>query len=227
MNNREEYIKQLEAIISKFLEPLKGIPYTVAIKVLTGCEVLYFDLSNKDNQELLKLLETAAQIAGNEAYKQGIFTKRPNEAGNHIEPFVISALRKVGLKADKPRTKSGKIKVTGYPDIEIIDKHGRTIYLDCKTYNTATKDQSFRTFYFSPSKDPKITKSAFHMLLSFELTREERNGQTAFVPVSWQLYTLEKLRVQVKHEFNASNRDLYKPEFLLASGRISNTENAP
>lgn len=220
MNDREEYIKQLEALISKFLEPLKGIPYPIAIKALTGYEVLHFDLSNTKNQELLNLLKRAAQMAGDEAYKQGIFTRRPNEAGNHIEPFVVSALRKVGLVADKPRTKSGKIKVAGYPDIEIIDKHGRIIYLDCKTYNTATKNQSFRTFYFSPSKDPKITKDAFHLLLSFELTREERKGQMAFVPISWQLYTLENLKVQVKHEFNASNKDLYKSEFLLAKGRI-------
>jgi len=63
----------------------------------------------------------------------------------------------------------------------------------------------------------KITKDAFHLLLSFELTREERKGEMAFVPISWQLYTLENLKVQVKHEFNASNKD---PEFLLARGKI-------
>ena len=220
MDDRDMYIKQLEAIISKFLEPLKGIPYPIAIKSLTGCKVLHFDLSNTDNQKLLFLLRKAARIAGYEAYKQGISAKRPNEAGNHIEPFVISALRRVGFKADKPHTKSGKVKVAGYPDIEVTDAHGRVIYLDCKTYNTTTKNQTFRTFYFSPSKDPKITKDAFHLLLSFELTEEERKGQMVFVPISWQLYTLENLKVQVKHEFNASNRDLYKPEFLLAKGRI-------
>jgi len=60
MSDREEYIKQLEAIISKFLEPLKGIPYPIALKALTGCEVLHFDLSDPDNQQLLKLLKTAA-----------------------------------------------------------------------------------------------------------------------------------------------------------------------
>ena len=220
MDDREKYIKQLEEVISKFLEPLKGIPYPIAIKALTGCEVLCFDLSNPDNQQLLELLKDAAQTAGDEAYNQSIFTRRPNEAGIHIEPFVVSALKKVGLRADKPRSKSSKIKVAGYPDIEIKDNQGRIIYLDCKTYNTATKNQSFRTFYFSPSKDPKITKDAFHLLLSFELTSEERKGQRAFVPISWQLYTLENLKVQVKHEFNASNKDLYKSEFLLARGKI-------
>ncbi len=134
---------------------------------------------------------------------------------------MISALRELGLKADKPLTKIGKKKSAGYPDIEIIDKQGRVVYLECKTYATKTKNQSFRTFYFSPSKNPKITKNAFHMLLSFELAKGERGEQIAFVPVSWQLYTLEKLKVQVKHEFNASNKELYKQEYLLAEGKIS------
>jgi len=69
MIDREEYIKQLEAIISKFLEPLKGIPYPIAIKALTGYEVLHFDLSNSDNRRLLELLKNAAQMTGDEAYK--------------------------------------------------------------------------------------------------------------------------------------------------------------
>ena len=37
---------------------------------------------------------------------------------------------------------------------------------------------------------------------------------------SWQIYTLDKLLVQVKHEFNASNRELYTKEALLARGII-------
>ena len=165
----ESYTKQLEAIVRGFLKPLRGIPYSVAIQALTGYKVLPFDLSDKENLKLLEILKRAAQKACKESYKRGIFTHRPNEAGNKIEPFVISALNKMGLKADKPKTKSGKIKVAGYPDIEIVDKKGRVIYLECKTYNRQTKNQSFRTFYFSPSKDQKITRDAFHMLLSFEL----------------------------------------------------------
>ena len=220
MPDHDEYVRQLEAIIAKFLEPLKGVPYSIAIKALTGCEVLKFDPTDKMNTELLNLLESAAQIAGDEAYREGIFTRRPNEAGNRMEAFVLSALKKVGLSARKPHTRSGRVKVAGYPDIEITDTYGRVVYLDCKTYSTTTKTQTFRTFFFSPSKDPKITKDAFHMLLSFELTREQREGKSAFVPVSWQLYTLENLQVQVKHEFNASNKDLYKPEFLLRNGKI-------
>lgn len=220
MDNQKEYIKQLEQAISRFLEPLKGIPFPVAIKSLTGFKVLAFDISIDHNKKLLEQLSKAAKIGGQKAYQEGIFAARPNEAGNHIEPFVIEALRHVGLEADKPISKSGKKKAAGYPDIQIEDKEGIIIYLDCKTFNTLTKDQSFRTFYFSPSKDPKITKDAFHLLMSFELDIDERKGERAFIPISWQIYTLDKLLIQIKHEFNASNKDLYTKEALLAQGRI-------
>jgi len=39
-------------------------------------------------------------------------------------------------------------------------------------------------------------------------------------PIHWKLYTLEKMLVQVKHEFNASNKGMYQPEALLAEGGI-------
>lgn len=220
MSNQEEYIKQLEQAISRFLEPLKGIPFPLAIKALTGFEVWTFDPSLSQNRKLIENLSVAVQLAGQEAYEEGIFTARPNEAGNRIEPFVLKALWEVGLKAYKPISKSGRTKVAGYPDIQIEDQLGRTVYLDCKTYNTLTKDQTFRTFYFSPSDDPKITTNAFHLLTSFELDMAQREGEKAFIPISWQIYTLDKLLVQVKHEFNASNRELYAKEALLAEGRI-------
>jgi hypothetical protein len=218
MENKENHIKQLESTISEFLKPLRNIPFPIAIKALTGFKVLTFEA--KENKELLDLLIKASHLGGQRAFKEGIFTVRPNEAGNQIEPFVMEALREVGLNADKPLSKSGIRKVAGYPDIEVRDKSGQIIYIDCKTYNTKTKDQTFRTFYFSPSKDPKITKDAFHLLISFELDMAERKEKRVFVPISWQIYTLDKLKVQVKHEFNASNKDLYKKENLLAEGKI-------
>jgi len=220
MQNQNEYIKQLEQTINKFLEPLKGIPFPVAIKALTGFEVLAFDKVTEQNKRLLEQLSKAAQMGGKDAFDEGIITARPNEAGNNIEPFIVKALKQVGLTAGKPLSKSGKKKAAGYTDIQIEDTEGRTIYMDCKTYNTLTKNQSFRTFYFSPSKDPKITKDAFHLLMSFELDMADRRGKRAFVPISWQIYTLDKLLIQVKHEFNASNKELYTKDALLAQGKI-------
>lgn len=56
--------------------------------------------------------------------------------------------------------------------------------------------------------------------MSFELDIAERERRRAFIPISWQIYTLDKLLIQVKHEFNASNRELYTKEALLAEGKI-------
>ncbi len=49
--------------------------------------------------------------------KDGETPKRVNEVGNHIEPYVKKALSKYGY-ATTPKTKNGKHKSTGYPDIE-------------------------------------------------------------------------------------------------------------
>jgi len=220
MTNQEEYIKQLEQTIGKFLKPMGGIPFPVVIKALTGFNVLAFAPLLDQNKRLLEQLSKAARLGGQKAFQEGIFTARPNEAGNHIEPFIVESLKQVGLKADRPISKKRKKKAVGYPDIQIEDQIERAVYLDCKTYNTKTKDQSFRTFYFSPLEDPKITKDAFHLLMSFELDTAERKGKRAFIPISWQIYTLDRLLIQVKHEFNASNRELYTREALLAEGRI-------
>jgi hypothetical protein len=57
--------------------------------------------------------------------------------------------------------------------------------------------------------------------MSFELDKADRKGKSAFIPISWQIYTLDKLLIQVKHEFNASNKELYTKEALLAQGKIS------
>lgn len=56
--------------------------------------------------------------------------------------------------------------------------------------------------------------------MSFELEVSERENRKVFVPVSWQIYTLDKLLIQVKHEFNASNREIYTYEALIAEGKI-------
>jgi len=45
--NEREYIRFLEEAIRKFLEPVKDIPYALAIKILTGYEVLKFDLNDE------------------------------------------------------------------------------------------------------------------------------------------------------------------------------------
>ena len=221
MKENDNYIKQLEDTIAKFMAPLGGIPFPIAIKAISGHEVIPFARGNKQDLDLLRKLCQAADIAGKQAFQEGIFRRRPNEVGNDIEPYVKEALRAVGLQADTPLTQKQRRQATGYPDIEIIDSDGRITYLECKTYNLKNIGTTQRAFYFSPSREScKITTDARHLVMSFQIEVVQRKGQQAYVPVHWRIYSTDSMVVQVKHEFNANNRQMYRQEALLAEGSI-------
>lgn len=42
----DEYVKQLEEVISKMLSPLKDIPLKIVIKSLSGYDILDFDITD-------------------------------------------------------------------------------------------------------------------------------------------------------------------------------------
>ncbi len=216
----DDYIKDLEETVRKFMTPLKDVSFPVVIKAMSGHKVLSFDEKNNADQKLLKNLKDAIYQATLTANTQGIFSGRRNEVGNYIEPFVKNALNNCGLKAGTPYNTQGNQQTTGYPDIIIEDTMGRKIYLECKTYQQKSKDSPFRSFYFQASETSKITYDAMHLMVSFEIEEAQRNNKNAFIPVSWQIYSLETLRVQMKAEFNASNKSMYKDSILLAEGRI-------
>jgi len=218
----EQYVKDLEETLRKYTAPMRDIPFTVVINVLSGFRIIKFDPDkNVADQALLEKLVKALGKATKTANQVGIFADRPNEVGNYIEPFVRDALNESGLKAAVPTTKSGKHKAAGYPDVEIKDTDGRVTYLECKTYNLKSEDSAFRAFYLQPSEEFKITAEARHLLVGFEIKIEKRNGKSAYVPVHWRLYALDNLRVQLKHEFNASNEDIYKKLVPLAEGSLN------
>lgn len=219
MQKDEQYIKQLEETIKKFMAPLENIPFPIAIKAISGHEVIPFDKNNNDDKSLLEKLSEAALIAGREAQSEGISSKRPNEVGNYIEPFVKRALLGVGLKSDTPRNRIGRRQGMGYPDIEIIDSKNRITYLECKTYNLNNINTTQRAFYFSPADEGcKVTADARHLVLSFQI---ELKSAGIYIPVHWRIYSIDSMVVQVKHEFNADNRQMYRDEALLAEGNIS------
>jgi hypothetical protein len=110
METDDEYVESLESVLAQFLKPLKGIPFSVVMKSLAQKAVLPFDNDKPELALVLQKVESAATVAGREANRTGIFTARPNEAGNAIEPFVQNALRQSGLMAEKPLTVSAKQK---------------------------------------------------------------------------------------------------------------------
>jgi len=222
--DEQDYIQDLEKIAKVITQPFKNLPFSSVIRLLSGCKVLKFDHQNQDYKSLLSKLKSAAELAGSEAFRTGIFTKRPNEAGNKIEPFVKAALRHTGLIADTPIAKNGKRKSTGYPDIQITYGNSQTAYLECKTYNIKNINTSQRAFYFSPSENFKVTKDALHLMLSYQLVQETRDNKPAYVPIHWKILTLDSLTVDLKHEFNQSNVKMYgrksEPNSVLAEGKV-------
>ena len=71
MDNHEQYIKkrQIEEVIKKFLQPMKGIPFSICIKALTGFSVIEFDGSIEQNNLMLEDLSRAARMAGDKPFK--------------------------------------------------------------------------------------------------------------------------------------------------------------
>jgi len=131
LKENDDYIKKLEETIAKFMAPIGGIPFPIAIKAISGHKVIPFDKRNKQDMDLLEKLCQAADIAGKQAFQDGIFRKRPNEVGNDIEPYVKEALKADGLQADIPLTQKQRRQAMGYPDIEVIDSNDRITYLEC------------------------------------------------------------------------------------------------
>jgi len=211
-------LEQTKAVIAQMRAPMRSVPLDVVIEALYGHKVLPFNHGNPNHAEVLKRLEAAASsVAAKIKAEGGISSKRVNEVGNTIEQYVRDALTAQEMPARVPTTKkSGKARAVGYPDVTFTFK-GEHFYLDCKTYNKDTANTTMRTFYLSPSDDPKITRDAVHLILSFETARDGDIYQLA----GYKIISLEKLSLDLKYEFNSDNRRMYSGKHgseILSSG---------
>ena len=106
---------------------------------------------------------------------------------------------------------------SGYPDLRIIDEESkRVFYLDPKLYAAGSRDSSFRAFYFEPKKATnKVCDDAVHFVVGFE--HEQREKDTVWRFTRWDLVDLSHFEVKLKAEFQGSNRDMYRPEAIVAT----------
>ena len=218
---KNKYTEKLEDVIKQMLRPIKDIPFNLVIEAISGCSVIPFDINDKKDKKILDSLIKAVNIAGSEINKEGIIRPRPNEVGNDVEKYIMTALNELGYKADKPTTASGKKMSTGYPDIEFIDENSQISYLECKTYNIKSKSTSFRSFYLSPSESFKVTNKAHHFAASYEIYVSGTRGENKIYKCrAWKILTLENLSIDVKYEFQSDNKRLYSKELILAEGKF-------
>jgi hypothetical protein len=205
---------------------LRGIPFPELIFDTTGRKVLPFAANNAVDQRVAKAISAACQEAmrrlnAPESVIQNI--DRINEVSSHFEDTLRELLNTTpGLRCEFPLTADGKLQRSGYPDLQIIDlETKRVFYLDPKLYAAGSRDSSFRTFYFEPRKSTnKVRDDAVHFVVGFEhAPRESTLGSpdARWKFTRWDLVDLSRFTVKLKAEFQGSNREMYRPDAIVAS----------
>jgi hypothetical protein len=185
-------------------EGLRDVPLPVIVEALSGHHVLPW---TGESRERLTAVANDVLAAVNAT---DLTAARVNEAGNAVETHVQAALAARGFQAGRPAGPSGRTHAAGYPDLEAVAiDGGAAFYIEVKTYNASTEDSTQRTFYLSPSADFKVTRDAFHLLIAVQL---EKVSDDVYRAASVRWLDLSRLRCDLKHEFNASNRDMYRPD---------------
>jgi hypothetical protein len=199
---------------------LHQIPFSAVIFSATGKRVLPVDPKNETDQRVIKQIsgvldEVMRRLNAPDSVIQGI--PRINEVSSHFEASMRELLNSApGLSCDFPRTAEDRVQRSGYPDLRLVDQETKRIYyLDPKLYAAGSRDSSFRTFYFEPKgATNKVGDDAVHFLAGFE--HEKRSGGLWNV-TRWDLIDLAQFKVKLKAEFQGSNRDLYRPEAIVAT----------
>ena len=204
---------------------LRDIPFSEVIWKTTGKRVLAFNSADESDTRVVKeigrvLDEVTARLNASDSVIQSI--PRINEVSSHFEDLMRELLNAApGLKCDFPKTADERTQRSGYPDLRLVDEQTRRIYyLDPKLYAAGSRDSSFRTFYFEPKLTTnKVREDAVHFIVGFEHEKRAVNGGWKFT--RWDLVDLSKFRVKLKAEFQGSNRDVYRPEAIVASSAVS------
>jgi hypothetical protein len=224
-------VDQLIPWLLKEDQELRGIPFAEVIRDTTGKKVIPINPTDPADERVIKALsgaldELVARINQPDSAIQKI--ARINEVSSHFEDAVRERLNTVpGLHCDIPPTADGHVQRSGYPDLRLTDKEsGRVYYLDPKLYAAGARDSSFRTFYFEPKvATNKVRDDAVHLILGFEhqplqgsgSAGEPREKSGGWKFTRWDIVDLSGFRVKLKAEFQGSNRDMYRPEAIVAT----------
>ena len=199
---------------------LRGVPFAEVIFDSTGRKVLALNPGNEVDKRVLQrvavvLDEVVRQVNNDDSAVHNV--ARINEVSSHFEDLLRKLLSDApGLSCDFPRTAQGHVQRSGYPDLRVVDTETqRVYYLDPKLYAAGSRESSFRTFYFEPKKSTnKVLDDAVHLVAGFE-HEPRKDGRWRFT--RWDLIDLAHFRVKLKAEFQGTNRDLYRPDAIVAT----------
>lgn len=186
----------------------------------TGKRVRPLDRNDEADQRVLEQIGTALD----EVVKQMNAPTSPvqivariNEVSGPFENMIRELLDAApGLSCGFPKTAAERVQRSGYPDLRLVDEATKRVYyMDPKLYAAGSRDSSFRTFYFEPKvATNKVREDAVHLILGFE-HEERKAGHWEFT--RWDIVDLANFNVKLKAEFQGSNRDVYRPDAILAT----------
>ena len=199
---------------------LRGIPFSEVIFDTTGKRVLAFNRQDETDQRVAKQIsaacdETLKRLNAADSVIQNV--GRINEVSSHFEDALRDLLNTTpGLNCDFPHTAQDRVLRSGYPDLRIVDLASkRVFYLDPKLYVRGSRDSTFRTFYFEPKiATNKVRDDAVHFIAGIE-HEPRKDGRWNFT--RWDLVDLAQFKLKLKAEFQGSNRDMYRPEAIVAT----------
>lgn len=218
--DKESLVRSLIPWLQAEDTELRGVPFAEIIQAATGRKVRAIDRNEETDARVLRALSQALDEVVrrmNEADAPIQNLARINEASSHFEDALREVLNaSPGLSCDLPRTSENKVQRSGYPDLRLVDKATQRIYyLDPKLYAFGSRESSFRTFYFEPKvATNKVREDAVHLILGFE-HEARKAGHWNFT--RWDVVDLSGFKVRLKAEFQGSNRDMYRPEAIVAT----------
>lgn len=215
--------EELGEILADALQAYRKLPNKIGVNptilALSGCQVLEVTDCQEDQQLVSKITKAAALLIARSS-NSPIKTTRVNELGNAVEEPLMRACVDCGLDATWPLRPDGTTSRNGYPDLAIDLNGSRPSYLEAKVVKANSEKSTFRAFYMSPSDRPKVCCDARHLLLAFTHKRraDSADGFEQYELLDFKLVDLARVIGKVKFEYQASNKDMYLGNAVLARG---------
>jgi hypothetical protein len=201
-------------------QELREIAFSKVVFAATGKRVLAIDPKSEADRRVITqigdvLTDVTERMNAPDSPVQNV--GRINEVSSHFEDLLRERLNRVpGFLCDFPHTSENRVQRSGYPDLRLVETTtNRVFYLDPKLYAAGSRESTFRTFYFEPKVTTnKVRDDAVHLLAGFE-HGPKTDGRWTFT--HWDLVDLSRFKVRLKAEFQGCNRDIYKPEAIIAT----------
>ncbi len=218
--------ESLDALLRWLLNPaheheLVTLPWPAVVHAATGHRVLPFDPKDPTDAAVLGKLGPAMDgvlRAMNGPGSPARDVARVNEVSHFFEDAMQGAFNTLpGLRCEFAPTAAGRIQRSGYPDLRVTEvASGKVYYLDPKLVAENSRGSSFRTFYFEPRTETnKVTTDAVHFVVGIE---HDGKAGADLRFTRWEIVDCATMKVRLKAEFQAGNKDVYRDDAVVARG---------